>query len=185
MWSVERRTRLAVAGACLAAAVAGCARSPAPAGAVPWPAGAEADPYGAWIQVERQGGGGVVAGELLAVDPDTVFVLTWDGAVRGVPLDSVREATIAWYRGHATDLAAWTVVGTISTISNGVFLLLTAPMWLIAGSAATAAESRAPLVRVPTRADWTTARMYARYPAGLPPDLPRRLAPRSADPARP
>jgi hypothetical protein len=196
MWSIDHRTRLAVAGACLAVAAAGCARSPAPAGAVPRPAGAEADPYGAWIhvergrgtaparaglQVERDGRGPAVAGELLAVDRDTVFVLTQDGAVRGVPLDSVREATIAWYQGHADHLAIWTLLGTVSTISNGWLLILTAPTWLIAGSAASAAESRAPLVRVPARTSWTAARMYARYPAGLPPDLPRRLAPRPPD----
>jgi hypothetical protein len=178
MWTADGRCRLVLATACLALAAAGCARTPAPSGAVLRPAQAVADPYGAWVHVERHGQAGPVAGELLAVDRDTVFVLTGEGAVRGIPVDSVREATIAWYRHQAGDLALWTMVGTLSTISNGWFLILTAPTWLITGSAATAAETRAPLVRVPARTDWMTARMYARYPAGLPPDLPRQLPPR-------
>lgn len=181
MWSADSRPRLVLAAACLALTALGCARSLAPPGAVSRPAQAVADPYGAWVLLERNHPAGALAGELLAVDRDTVYLLIADSLVHGVPLDSVRQATIAWYRDHAGDLALWTTLGTLSTISNGFFLLLTAPAWLITGSVATAIESRAALVRVPGQTDWVTARTYARYPAGLPPDLPRQLPRRVPD----
>ena len=58
----------------------------------------------------------------------------------------------------------------VTTISNGVFLLLTAPAWLITGLVAAGNESHAPLRDVPPLA-WAELAAYARFPQGLPPGI--------------
>jgi hypothetical protein len=121
----------------------------------------------------------MLEGELLAVERDSVFVLTQGGDVRSEQLDRVERALLAFYAPGTGPLAIWSILGAVSTISNGAFLLFTFPAWVIGGSLAARGQSRAPLYRIDDRDDWSLARLYARFPARLPPDLPRRLPPKS------
>lgn len=162
----------------LACVALGCVRSPAPEGWLGPARQAQADPYGAWIVISRIGGVPVDSGEFLAVERDSVFVLSSNREVRAVPRDSVIHAQIWFYDAQWGQLAAWTALGSLSSISNGVFGLLTLPAWIIGGSVATASQSRAPLRQVNRPSDWDAVRMYSRFPAGLPPNLPRVLPPR-------
>ncbi len=162
----------------LAGGTLACAQNPAPSGWLAPARAAQADPYGAWIVVSRPGGGPDVGGEFLAVQRDSVFVLLADGEVRTVPLDSVLHALIAFYDAQWGGLAAWVMLGSLSTISNGAFLVFTFPLWIIGGSLATAGQSRAPLRRVDRAPTWDAVRMYARFPGGLPANLPRTLPPK-------
>lgn len=155
-----------------------CARSPSPAGWLAPARQAQADPYGAWIVITRLGGSPVESGEFLAVERDSVFVLSSNREVRTIPRDSVLRAEIWFYDAEWGKLAGWTALGSLSTISNGFFLILTFPAWAIGGSIATALQSRAPLYQVDRPYAWDGARMYARFPAGLPANLPRTLPPK-------
>jgi hypothetical protein len=162
----------------LAGGTLACAQNPAPRGWLVPAREAQADPYGAWIVVSRLGGGPDVGGEFLAVQRDSVFVLLADGEVRTVPLDSVLHARIVFYDAQWGGLAIWTTLGSLSTISNGAFLVFTFPLWVIGGSLATAGQSHAPLHRVDRAGDLGLFRMYARFPGGLPANLPRTLPPK-------
>jgi hypothetical protein len=163
---------LVLAGAALA-----CSQNPAPSGWLAPPRAAQADPYGAWIVVWSPTWV-EWSGEFLAMDGDSVFLLSPDSVVRGFPISGIREAQLAFYDGQWGTLAGWTIVGAVSTISNGGFLIFTFPLWTIGGSLITGGQSRAPLRRVRSAGDWRDARMFARFPAGLPPDLPRTLPPK-------
>jgi hypothetical protein len=59
------------------------------------------------------------------------------------------------------------LLGTLSTISNGGFLIFTAPMWLIGGSLAVGGESRAPERKSPPLT-WVELAPFARFPQGIP-----------------
>jgi hypothetical protein len=116
----------------------------------------------------------VVRGELIAVSDDSVFALTQAAEFRAVAQADVSRAVVASYASQYEMLAAWSMIGTVATVSHGWFAFLTAPVWLIAGPIATAAQSRAPLEDVaPTRSSWTDVNMYARFPQGLPLGLDR------------
>lgn len=168
-----RRIR-ACGAALLITLAAGCARNPAPHAWLPTPRGAPEDPYGAWIGL-RLSDTQELIGELLAQEHDSVFVLTDDGSVRAVHTARVTSARIAWFDSRwGSTTALWGALGSLSTFSHGFVLVLSMPVWIIAGSTAAASDSRAPLVN-PLRLGWEGARMYARYPAGLPPGLPRTL----------
>jgi hypothetical protein len=125
--------------------------------------------HGGWIEIDcatphnKQ----EIDGELLAIQHDHVYVLNGD-AVRSVPIDSVRNARLTWYDSHGSDVAELTVLGTLSTISNGAFLVFTAPMWMIGGSIAANSRYHDPIIMSPAHA-WDEIRPYARFPQGLPP----------------
>lgn len=162
----------------LAGGTLACAHNPAPSGWLAPAREAQADPYGAWIVVSRLAGSPDLGGEFLAVERDSVFMLLASGEVRSVPLDSVSRARMAFYNAQWGGLATWTILGSLSTISNGAFLIFTFPAWIIGGSLATAGQSRAPLRRVGPAHTWDAVRMYARFPGGLPANLPRTLPPK-------
>ena len=104
---------------------------PAPSGWLARAGQAQSDPYGAWIVVSPPAGGTTLEGELLAIDRDSVFVLTAVGAVRSEALDPGSRAVLAFYDAGTTDLTTWTALGALSTISNGHLLIFTLPAWAI------------------------------------------------------
>jgi hypothetical protein len=166
--------------ALLALLALACASNPAPDGWLPRPLVAPSDPYGAWIELTlADAAETMVAGELLAIESDSVFVLTPDSVVHTIAIAGVGSAVVGTYDSQVDWIAAWAAVGTVSTISNGAFLILTAPAWLIGGTVAANAESRAPLRKLKPGDSWEGVRIFARFPGGLPQDLPRRLPPRA------
>lgn len=174
-WWVRRRPSRLVP--VLLAGAAACAGNPAPSGWLAPAREAREDPYGAWVVLSREPAP-QVAGELLAVERDSIYVLTPAGEVVAVSPFGVRRATVAFYDAQWGGLAAWTILGALSTASNGYFLVLTFPLWTVGGSLITGGQSRAPL-RTLRRGDaWEAVRRYARFPQGLPPGLPRRLPPK-------
>jgi len=185
-------------GVCAAVLLAACVSNPAPSGWLPPAQEVAREAYGGWILVDTarearrgwyaagdSGSGTDVEGELIAVDPDTVFVMSRTGLV-AVPKAAVRRATLVAYDAQWGGLAGWAVLGTLSTVSNGGFLILTAPLWIIVSTSATASRSRAPMVELGEKGDrWEKLRLYARFPQGMPPGLDRgalRPAPRPGAP---
>jgi hypothetical protein len=176
-----RATNWYAHAALLALLTIGCARNPAPDGWLPKPLDTPRDPYGAWIEVTMADRPEtVVAGELLAVERDSIFVLPPDGVVQAISIVGVGTAIVMAYQPQTEWISAWAALGTVSTISNGVFLVLTAPVWLVGGTVAANAESRAPLLKLKRGQSWDGVSIFARFPAGLPQDLPRRLPPRAS-----
>jgi hypothetical protein len=183
-----RASRTCLAALALATGVGACARNPAPRRWLAPAREAQADPYGAWIVVRGEAIAAdgradaraksvpvLASGELLAVGEDSVFVLSAEGRVEAVARTEARTATIAWYDGQSGLTARWAAIGALSTLSHGFGLILSGPIWILTGTIAAGADSRAPLVTVKYRTEWVEARAYARFPAGLPSGLPRVL----------
>jgi len=151
---------------------ASCYRSPAPRGWLPDPDGASRDAYGSWIRVEDRSAdpGLVVQGELIAVDRDTIHVLGFTPRLVSLPRSSVCCVTLTAFHMNYGPLAAWGGAGTLSTVSHGFGLILTAPLWAIISTAAAASASYAPRVQ---STDPEVLRRFARFPQGIPPTLDR------------
>ncbi len=169
MWSIKRAAR--GAGVTAALLVAGCASNSAPSGFLPSPEEAQTSGYGAWIELRSQDASGERAteGELLAVTADTVWVLSRSGAV-ALPTSAVAQCKLTAWQSGAGAIAVWTGVGVLSTISNGLFLVFTAPLWIITGTVAGSSESHAPQHKVPPFG-WAELAEFARFPQGIPPKL--------------
>lgn len=158
----------------------GCASTYAPKGWLPPAEEAQSQAFGGWISVKYNDGTKetYVDGELIAVNDDSVFILADKGLV-ALSKSQILNATATGYDAKTGSLAAWSVFGTATTISNGLFLVFTAPIWIITGSAATASASHAPQEVYP-RKQWNQFHKYARFPFGMPEGLNRQsLRPKS------
>jgi len=147
-------------------ATAGCFQTTAPRGWLATPEEASHQAYGSWVRLEDRSKGAAVAieGELIAVDRDTIHVLSF-ARLMSVPRASVCCVTLTAFRMDYGTLAAWGVVGTVSTLSHGFGLILTAPIWAITATSAAAAASRAPRIQ---STDPEVLRRFARFPQGMP-----------------
>jgi hypothetical protein len=161
---IFRGVHIVSAVACMA-----CAGKTTPKGWLPTPKEAQETAYGGWIELrylenaEARG----ATGELIAVSTDSVWVLTNDQGLV-IPTASVREGKLTGYA--ARSLRWWTLVGTLSSVSNGAFLVFTMPAWLIGGSLANGSESRSAERKSPPL-QWAELAPFARFPQGLPQGL--------------
>lgn len=170
---------LFVAGVLLAASAFGCTPYRPPGGWLEAPVPAQAEVYGAWIRLRFDGHRPDVDGELLAVESDSVYVLGMDSVVDAVGLGAVEKAELYVYDPDLTGGQVWSLLGMLGTLSNGYYSSFTLPLWSIAGGIGFSSDRRAAAPRVGKRSKWAEARPYARFPQGLPPGLPRHLAPRT------
>ncbi|HXV13721.1 MAG TPA: hypothetical protein VEC56_05905 [Candidatus Krumholzibacteria bacterium] len=175
------RSRSGIAVLALACAIAcGCAVAPTtPPGVLPTSLDAGSGVYGAWIEVDYRPPHGKkvdVDGELLAVEDGRVYVLLGD-VVRPVPIDSIQKARVTFYNPQTSAVAGLVALGTMATISNGFYLVITAPLWLMIGSGAAASRSHEPILDVPKHG-WSEIVAYARFPQGMPADfVPQPVTP--------
>jgi hypothetical protein len=158
--------------------LAACVHNPAPAAWLHPPDRVLEDPYGAWIALRVRTDSQPVAGEFLAVTADTVWVHALDGAVRRVPTASVVHGRVAIYDARAWRFGVWTAVGIASTASHGIYLIFTAPLWGLVGTAATVGQARSAMVDIRSPTDWSRVERWARYPGGPPGTLPAWMPPR-------
>ena len=161
-----------IAGLLAVGLTAGCATHQAPRGFTPRLQDLSNFPRGAWAVATLSAldrSGEKVAGELLTLDAREARLLTSSGVVR-LPLERVARLHVETHRTREVGLALWTTAGALSTASHGGFLVLTFPMWLISGIAATAVESRAGILEHPPR-PLPDLQPFARFPQGWPEGL--------------
>jgi hypothetical protein len=143
-----------------------CATTNAPDNWLPEPEASVADPYGGWVDIETREGRSV-SGELIAVSTDTVYVA--DSSVHAIGTNGILKARLVYYDAGTT-ITTGAFLGPFVTLSNGLFLVFTLPMWIIGGPIAASSRSYDPIVDYPKKplADFAK---YSRFPQGLPPDL--------------
>jgi hypothetical protein len=131
-------------------------------------AGGTGHRYGGWVELTYQQGQEKrrTEGELIAVSADSVWVLAGNQGLV-IPTETVKRGKLTAYAAQTGNLTTWAALGTVATISNGLALVFTAPMWLIGGSLAVAGESRAPQRWSPPLT-WVELAPYARFPQGMP-----------------
>lgn len=160
----------------------GCATSSAPPGFLVGGRDEQADAHGAWIELriwdeEMQ----ELQGEFLAVEGDSLFVFAtvderWE--LVSLSLSDILGGKLRAYDPGTGQYAGWAVLGTLSTVSHGFYLVLTAPVWILGGTAIASSQSKI--------ADYEFAQTsihklgaFARFPAGMPDGLDRsRLQPK-------
>lgn len=153
----------------LIAALCGCVTNPDPR--EPTVQKMEREGLGGYIVITTREGA-VVQGELISVETSVIRVLRLTGgrdALTWVAVTDVRSAELYHYEAEG-GLGAWGLLGTLSTISHGFFLVLSAPAWIVSGSIAAGMESRHVINEYPED-DWPVFAMWARFPQGMPPGL--------------
>jgi hypothetical protein len=129
--------------------------------------------FGGWAAVRfgDTASPNVVQGELIAATSDSLFVLSLRDSLHVVARSAVNELKLTGYDSNWGYLSIWTFLGTLSTASHGAFLILSAPVWIIGGSVATASQSRRPIY---TNPPLDVLQQFARFPQGMPPGVARQ-----------
>ena len=157
-----------------------CARTTAPRGWLSSSSQMQSQSFGGWIQVDykpRTGSNIFVDGELLAISSDTLYILTEDvrtsKKLHSVAILDVTKARLVSYDSQARSMGGLVALGTLSTLSHGFYLILTAPiLWSLAGGATASSQSRKPIIDYPKR-PLKDFQPYARFPQRLPLGLRR------------
>ena len=174
----SRQGQALLVGAAIAL-VSGCAGTGAPKGWLPHGKAESGDAYGAWIMVERETGSRrqQLAGEFLALGPDSAFVLT-AARLEAIPLADVHRAKVVFYNPRADEVGIWTAWGSLSTLSHGVGLIFSLPLWVGVGSSLTVMQRNSAIEDYPHGGDdgqaaerWAGMNRFARFPQGPPPDI--------------
>ncbi len=150
----------------------GCVSSSAPSGWLPPVESVPTDVYGGWLKVEKREfkGYSMALGEFIGLRDSAVFLLTEKGYLKMIPMKDVRNATLFIHENNGGKAALTTFLGTVSTISNGFYLLITAPIWIISGTILTVqASNKGNYYQAePDFAWWDSFKLYARFPQGIP-----------------
>jgi len=160
----------------------GCANSGAPREMLPDLNDRHTLSYGGWISIRMVGNefDWDAKGELIAISKDSLYLRYDYHELVALPLDKIDIARLTAYDANVRRLGAWTILGTLSTLSHGVWhgvgLIVSAPAWVLLGGLATAFQSRAPIVNYPQKG-WDEFRLFARFPQGLPERYDRGIRP--------
>jgi hypothetical protein len=149
--------------------VVSCATNHIPSNWLPSAKETTSNIYGGWIEIKSRQS--KLWGELIAVDKDTVFIA--DTSMRTVATNDILKAQLYTYKSETDIITIIEVIaGTLSTITHGFRLILTAPLWIIFGPIAIIHRYNEPIISFPDKPlkDFTP---FSRFPQGLPPKLNR------------
>ncbi len=108
-------------------------------------------------------------GELLAVDADHAWLTSPNGdRVVPVHLSELKELQVKVRDNYGVLTGVWAGLGTVSTLSQGVFLIFGAPVWMLTGIATSVSASTGNWANGLGNPEVT---QFARFPAGLPPSF--------------
>jgi hypothetical protein len=107
------------------------------------------------------------SGEFISSE-DSIVYLLYDSLYQ-IPKSKITESTLELDEKNSTAYGLWVFAGTVSTISNGKFLIFTAPLWLLAGIPASVGESVRDRYEMeePTQEYWDSIKIFARFPQGV------------------
>ena len=118
--------------------------------------------------------GSTVEGELLDVHEKWVAIETETTDVR-VSVESISEIKVTAYSNAIIvgGLVGWNLTGTASTLSHGIILIFTAPVWIVGGVSSTVAAAVDSDQSAIVKAGYQTKIwQFVRFPQGIPADFP-------------
>ena len=157
-----------------------CTTVRTPAGFLPNRKEVQYDSQGGWMALiyHSSYNSSLIAngGELIAIDKDSVYILSPDENFTIISTNNIEQAALVIYKRDPKGFVIWWILGTLSTISNGLFAIFTAPLWLITGTTVTATEASRPNKLYYPGTPWQEMGKFARFPQGIPEGLnPKEL----------
>jgi hypothetical protein len=122
-----------------------------------------------------------VKGELLAADGNVIYLRTHRSDTARLSLSSVHHVVLQLYPSADEEAEGLGILGGLSTLTHGVYLLFTAPFWIITTAVASNTLSETSRGVIEPRA-FSDLYAYARFPQGLPPAWPEGNAPQPTAP---
>lgn len=164
------RTRELVAAVVIAAVTTACVSNPDPRR--PTLVKMQTEGVGAWI-VATSHQGFIVEGELISATSEYIHILRVGqpgAALVFMPTRDVANAKVYKYESEG-GLGWMGVLGTLSTISHGFILILSAPVWILSTAIAVGAETSHIELDYPDDDALVDLANWARFPQGIPPNV--------------
>ena len=155
-----------------------CAATYAPEGWLPRAEDIPSDTYGAWCTLTLKASNAIkkydqniIMGELIAVTDTSVFILN-DILLDKISKKNIERSIIELDSKHY-EYGIHTCLGTLSTISHGILLVATAPLWILTGVSVSVGETNRDryIGDPPDKLYWESVRKFSRFPQGLPDDI--------------
>lgn len=152
----------------------GCAASYAPDNWLPDTQDVPQNIYGGWITLVTEPDTSnpeekwmQYSGEFISSDESNIYLL-YDSLYQ-IPKHIISSSLLELDEKNATTYGFWVFLGTISTISNGYYSAITAPLWLAAGIPSAVGESVRDRYEEepPTQEYWDSINKFARFPQGI------------------
>ena len=154
--------------------ISGCGTSYAPDNWLPETDDVPQSTHGGWITVVTQEVKSQsdeewmqYSGEFIALDEDNVYVL-YD-SLYIIAKEKIVNSVIDLDQKNTAIYALWVGLGSLSTISNGAYGLITLPLWLLGGIPTAAGESYRDMhaEEYPSEIYWSDINKFSRFPQGV------------------
>jgi len=154
--------------------ITGCATTYAPEAYLPDTDDVQTETYGGWLTLvtipdilKPEEKWMQYSGEFISLDEDNVYLL-YDSLYL-IPKKKISSSIIELDEKNSTEYGLWTAGGTAATVSNGWFLIITAPLWLLAGIPTTIGESVRDRYETeyPDDEYWESIKKFSRFPQGI------------------
>jgi hypothetical protein len=157
--------------------IAGCATTYAPTGWLPDTDDTQKEAYGGWmtliVKPDKLNADVYYlqyGGEFISTDSNSVYLLA--DSLYIVPKDKVTSAILEIDDKSSMEYGLWTAGGCLSTISNGYYLIFTAPLWLLFGVPTATGESYRDRYEYNEEIStdlmyWEDVQKFARFPQGI------------------
>lgn len=168
------RVQRVVLLACICASLVSCASLHAPNGTLPEPENIAESVFGGWVYLRMFDNYTRIQGEFIAVEDSSIIIMALTSsngfAAQRVDRSQIEYASIEIHTTNSTSYGLWTAAGTLSTLSHGWFLTISAPTWAIWGSVATANIHHGGEFSEwkPDDSWWRSMTIHARFPQGMP-----------------
>ncbi len=160
--------------------ISGCATTYAPSDWLPDRDEIQKEAYGGWMTLFVQPDSLIEQdsylqydGEFISSDENNVYLLA--DSLYIIFKENINSGILEIDDKNSVEYGLWTFGGTISTISNGYYLIFTAPFWLLVGIPSTVGESNRDKYEYeeenPDSLYWEDIQKFARFPQGLPENI--------------
>jgi hypothetical protein len=144
-----------------------CGTVKAPHGSVPKRNALMTDAFGGWIELRLISPENFIAGEFIAIRDDSLYILT-GGEIQKYAIPNVSSARVVLFKTESDSYGIWTFFGSLLTLSNGGFAVITLPSTLISGISTTVVEAkRINFLDYPSN-NFDELKKFARFPQGMP-----------------
>ncbi|MEJ2194423.1 MAG: hypothetical protein P8X73_06120 [Ignavibacteriaceae bacterium] len=154
--------------------IVGCATSYAPDNWLPETDDVPQNTHGGWIAIVTQEINSrsdeewiQYSGEFIALDDDNVYVL-YD-SLYTIPKNIIVNSVVDLDQKNTGVYAVWVTLGSLLTISNGAYGVITLPLWLFAGIPTASGESYRDMYieENPGEVYWDNVNKFSRFPQGV------------------
>ena len=152
----------------------GCATSYAPTGYLPPTDEIPEEVHGGWITIITSPDSSksdekwmIYGGEFIAVQDSVIYIL-YD-TLYIIPKWEITNSTLELDEKNTGAYGAWVAGGSLLTISNGYYSVITLPLWLVGGIPAASGESIRDRYEMeyPDELYWGEVNKFARFPQGV------------------